>query len=215
VPRRGFRALVSDEEWAELLAAGRHRRYRPGDDLLRQGDPGGYLLALTVGRVQVLRTEADGGRVFLELRAAGDIVGEMAARGSGLRNATVSALDACEAQLVSVAAFDRLPTARMLTDYVVGKIDASLPWRVQLANFKPLPKIARLLAEIVALAGPELTDPRLIPLSQQEIADALGIVRSSVAGVVADLRRDGVLGPGPRLTVLDREELLRRTSNQV
>jgi CRP/FNR family transcriptional regulator, cyclic AMP receptor protein len=214
VSHSGFRTLVGGEQWTALLAAGSPRRYRPGTELLRQGNPGGYVLALTAGRVQVVRTEEDGSRLLLELRAAGDLVGEMAARGSGVRNATVVALDDCYAHQVPVEVFDRLPAARSLTDYLVSKVNASLPMRVQLTHFKPMPKIARLLAEVIALAGPELADPRLVPLTQREIADALGIVRSSVSSVLAELRRDGVLGPGPRLTVLDRAALLRHTSIQ-
>lgn len=212
MPRGGFGSLLSDEQWSTLLDAGIPRAYRPGEELVRQGAPGGFVLVLRSGRVQVLRTEADGSRLLLEVRAAGDLIGEMAARGSGLRNATVIAVDRCHAQQVPVAAFDQLPAATLLSDYIVSKIDQHLPVRVQLAHFKPPQKVARLFAELIALAGPEVADPRLIPLSQQEIADALGLSRSSVAAVVADLRRDGVLGPGPRLTVLDRDRLLHHTS---
>jgi CRP/FNR family transcriptional regulator, cyclic AMP receptor protein len=217
VPRGGFRALVSDEEWAALLAAGHPRQYPRGKELVRQGFSGDYLLALTHGRVQVLRSEAGGEQnLLVALRAGGDLIGEMAAHGGGgVRSATVVALDDCRAHTVSVEAFDRLPAARKLTDYVVLKLSESVPFRVQLVHFKPQQRIARLLAELVALAGPELTDPRLIPLSQEQIATALGVARSSVSSFVADLRRDGVLGPGPRLTVADPERLLHYTSERV
>lgn len=184
---------------------------------MRQGYAGEYLLALTSGRVQVLRSEQGGEqRLLVALRAAGDLVGEMASHGGGgLRSATVVALDDCYAQYLTVAAFDRLPAARKLTDYVVLKLSESVPYRVQLVHFKPPQRIARLLAELVALAGPELADPMLIPLSQEQIATALGVARSSVSAFVAELRRDGVLGAGPRLVVADPERLLRYTSERV
>jgi CRP-like cAMP-binding protein len=212
VPVGGFRTLLSDEQWSALLAAGRPCRYRPGEELVRQGDPGPFLLVLRAGRVQALRTEEDGSRLLLEIRAAGDLIGEMAARGSGVRNATVVAVDECFAQQLPVAVFDRLPAAAKLPDYLVSKINQRLPVQVNLMHFKPMQKVARLFGELVALAGPELADPRLIPLSHQEIAYALGLSRSSVAAVVTELRNEGVLGPGPRLTVLNRNALLRRTS---
>lgn len=215
MPVGGFRTLLSDDQWSTLLTSGFPRTFRPGDELVRQGAAGGFVLVLRSGRVQVQRAEADGSRLLLEIRAAGDLIGEMAARGSGVRNATVVAVDTCHAQQVPVAAFDRLPAAALLPDYIVSKINQHLPVRVQLAHFKPPQKVARLFAELVALAGPELADPMLIPLSQQEIADALGLSRSSVAAVVADLRREGVLGPGPRLAVLDRDGLLRHTSTVI
>ncbi|MBB5894109.1 CRP-like cAMP-binding protein [Kutzneria kofuensis] len=184
---------------------------------MRQGYSGGYLLALTGGRVQVLRSEQGGEqRLLVALRAAGDLVGEMAAHGGGgVRSASVVALDDCYAHYLTVEAFDRLPAARKLTDYVVLKLSESVPFRVQLVHFKPPQRIARLLAELVMLAGPELADPMLIPLSQEQIATALGVARSSVSSFVADLRREGVLGPGPRLTVADPERLLRYTSERV
>lgn len=215
MPVGGFRTLLSDEQWSTLLDAGVPHTYRPGEELLRQGDPGGFVLVLHTGRVQVLRTESDGSRLLLEIRAAGDLVGEMAARDSGVRNATVVAVDRCHAQRVPVATFDRLPAAALLPDYFVSKINQHLPVRVHLAHFTPTQKVARLFAELIALAGPELADPRLIPLSQHEIAEALGLARSSVAAVVGELRREGVLGPGPRLTVRDRDGLLRHTSTKM
>jgi CRP-like cAMP-binding protein len=183
---------------------------------MRQGFAGDYLLALTSGRVQVLRSERGGEQSLLvALRAAGDLVGEMAAHGGGVRSATVVALDECHAQYLSVEAFDRLPAARKLTDYVVLKLSESVPFRVQLVHFKPQQRIARLLAELVALAGPELARPMLVPLSQEQIASALGVARSSVSAFVADMRKDGVLGPGPRLTVADPQGLLDYTSERV
>ena len=216
MPQGGFRALISDEEWAALVAAGHPRQYPRGTELMRQGYAGDHLLALTGGRVQVLRSEQGGEqRLLVALRAAGDLVGEMAAHGGGLRNATVVALDDCYAQQLTVAAFDRLTAARKLTDYVVLKLSESMPLRVQLAHFKPPQRIARLLAELVALAGPELADPMLIPLSQEQIAVALGLARSSVSAFIAETRRNDVLGPGPRLTIADPERLLRYTSEQV
>lgn len=217
MPRGGFRALVGDEQWAALLAAGHPRQFPRGTALVRQGLSGDYLFALTHGRVQVQRSEAGGEQnLLVALRAAGDLIGEMAAHGGGgVRSATVVALDDCEAHTVSVEAFDRLPAARKLTDYVVLKLSESVPFRVQLVHFKPQQRIARLLAELIALAGDELADPTLIPLSQEQIAAALGVARSSVSAFIADLRREGVLGPGPRLFVADPERLARYTSERV
>jgi CRP-like cAMP-binding protein len=44
---------VSARAWARLLAAGFERRYASGQILIRQGDPGAYVLALLDGRVKV------------------------------------------------------------------------------------------------------------------------------------------------------------------
>ncbi|MFI9384679.1 Crp/Fnr family transcriptional regulator [Kutzneria sp. NPDC052558] len=204
--------MSDEQQWSELLDAGIPRRFRAGEELVRQGDAGGFLLVLRAGRVKVLRTEADGSRLLLAIRGAGDLIGEMAASDPCGRNATVVAVDECFAHQLPVTTFNRLPAAARLMDYIVSKFNQRIPVQVNLAHFRPMQKVARLLAELVALAGPEVADPRLIPLSQQEIADALGLSRSKVADVVSVLRAEGVLSPERRLTVLDRDGLLHHTS---
>ena len=187
------------------------RVYPPGSRLFQQGDPGSVVLALVSGRVKVLGTEPDGGQLLITLRGAGDLIGEVAARQLSKRTATVETIDRCTARVLSVDRFNaflsRYDGHPILTDYLVTKLSQTVPYQVELVHFGPERKIARLLLEVVALADRSSTNPSQVPFSQQEVADALGLARSTVALHLHRLREIGALQAGPRLVVSDLDML--------
>ncbi|MCA1184975.1 MULTISPECIES: Crp/Fnr family transcriptional regulator [unclassified Saccharopolyspora] len=206
----GFRALLGDRRWAALVGSGVRRNHRAGEYLLRQNDRGGHLFALISGRVKVL-AGLDGSQVLLSLRGAGDLVGEMAARGNSRRMASVQALDACTSCVLKRAEFDRFlhdhGAHGLLSDYLVGKLSETVPYQVQQFHFGPLQRVARLCFEVHSLADARQPDRARIPFSQEALAQALGMARSTVAEQIAVLRSSGALGPGPRLVVDDEHAL--------
>ncbi|MBE1496776.1 CRP-like cAMP-binding protein [Amycolatopsis lexingtonensis] len=208
---RGFRALLGDDRWTGLLEYGVEQVYPPGRCLFRQGDPGSAVLALVSGRVKVLGAEPDGGQLLITLRGAGDLIGEVAARRLSKRTATVETIDHCTARVLSVDRFNaflnRHDGHSVLTDYLVTKLSQTVPYQVELVHFSPERKIARLLLEVVALADRSSANPHHIPFSQREVADALGMARSTVALHLQRLREIGALRSGPRLAVSDLDTL--------
>ncbi|GAA2993218.1 Crp/Fnr family transcriptional regulator [Actinokineospora diospyrosa] len=192
-----FRTLVGARVWAAVVAAGTAREYARGEVLLRQGEPGGYALALVRGRVRVVL--ADG--LLVSLRSAGDLVGELAAAGVG-RTASVVALDRCTACHVSARVLDAV-AGGAVGEYLRQKLVATVE-QVSLARLGSRTRVARLLLAVVDLG--EAGDRR-VPLSQEAVARALGMARSTVAEHIADLRRHGALRDGPRLVVADRDLL--------
>lgn len=207
--------MLGDDRWRQLRELGTLRSYRPGGSLLREGERGGFLLVLTSGRAKVLGGTEEGGSVLLSLRAAGDLVGEMATA-SGVRSATVEAIDRCTACYVPRESFEhflhRHEVQGVFADYLASKLSETVPYQVQQVHFGPGQRLARLLVELVALAGPELPDPLRIPLSQGALASALGMARSTVAERIAEFRAGGALAPGPRLRVDDLNALARHAS---
>jgi CRP/FNR family transcriptional regulator, cyclic AMP receptor protein len=211
--RRGFQELLGDQRWQALLSVGTLRSYRPGSFLLRQGDEGGFLLALTSGRVKVLARDEDGAEVLLALRGPGDLVGEMTRRSTAKRTATVQAIDRSTARYLPTVLFDHFLSGHhahgAFSDYLIAKLSETVPYQVQMVHFTPRQRIARLLLEVVALASPDQPDPLRVPFSQEALAGALGLARSTVAGRITELRRAGVLAAGPRLVVADLRALAR------
>lgn len=207
---RGFKALLGADWWQALQGRGTLRSFRPGSFLLRQGDEGGFLFALSSGRVKVLAASADGSEALLAFRGAGDLVGEMA-QNSGLRTATVQAIDRCTAQHIPAPAFHEFLAEHgaqgLYADYLISKLSETVPHQVQRVRFSPLQRLSRLLLEVLALADDAQADPMRIPLSQEALANALGLARSTVAEQIAELRRTNTLAPGPRLVVADRRRL--------
>ena len=204
---RGFRTLLGEHKWHQLLSQGRERVHPPGSCLFRQGDPGSAVLALVSGRVKILGAEPGGGQLLITLRGAGDLIGEIAARRASARTATVEAIDRCTTRHLPIERFnaflDQHDGHEVLSDYVLSKLSQTVGYQVELVHFRPERKIARLLLEVVALADEASQDPRRIPFSQREMADALGMARSTVAHHLQRLRETGALHAGPRLTVAD------------
>ncbi|UOZ02530.1 Crp/Fnr family transcriptional regulator [Amycolatopsis sp. WQ 127309] len=208
---RGFRALLGESRWSSLLESGANRVYPPGSRVFRQGEPGSTVLALISGRVKVLGGERDGGQLLITLRGAGDLIGEVAARRLSARTATVETIDTCTVRVLSGDRFNAFLSEHdghsVLTDYLVTKLSQTVPYQVELVHFSPERKIARLLLEVVALADRAATNPDQVPFSQQDIAEALGLARSTVALHLQHLRKLGALRPGRRLEVSNLETL--------
>jgi CRP-like cAMP-binding protein len=75
--------------------------------LMKQGDPPGALYAILRGRVKVFLTDADGQECVVDVRGAGQYVGEMALDGAP-RAASVKAIEPCEVAEIPRAEFTTL-----------------------------------------------------------------------------------------------------------
>ncbi|MFI5733676.1 Crp/Fnr family transcriptional regulator [Kribbella sp. NPDC051587] len=205
-----FQDLIGPSAWQLLLAEGTLRSYRPGQTILRQADPGGFLFALDHGRVKLLATAEDGAQLLLTVRGAGQLLGELAGA-EGHRTATVEALDRCTAHYLSIARFERFLAKHGLTQefhrYVTGKFDQAVSRQVDLAHRSALRRIARLLHDTVVLAPTTAANPQRVPFTQEELAGSLGLARSTVADQLTTLRASGALTRGPHLVVADLEKL--------
>lgn len=206
-----FQTMIGPAHWQALLAAGTLRSFQPGRLILRQGDPGGFLLALEAGRVKLLARAADGAQLMLTVRGGGHLLGELASEDSGRRTASVEALDRCTARHLSRADFERFLARHHLEatfrQYVTDKFEQAVGRQVDLAHRQSVRRIARLLYDLVQVAPADLVDPMVIPFTQEGLATSLGLARSTVADQLARLRQSGALGPGPHLVVADLARL--------
>jgi CRP/FNR family transcriptional regulator, cyclic AMP receptor protein len=199
-PERGFRGRVSATVWARLVQAGRRCEYRAGEWLIRRGEPGGWLLTLVAGRVTVRFADADGVEVVLAVRGPGDLLGEFSRLDSGPRSASVRAMEPCIGYVIWEPRFAELVRQHrldaVLDTYVLTKIRESTAPTWQLARYRPARRLAQLMTAVIDAAGPDHPRPHVVPMSQEELAAALGLARSSVTPVLADWRRDGVIRTG-------------------
>lgn len=193
-----------------LGAVASTRSFRRAEYLLRQGDRGGYVFALTAGRVQVTALGRDGQQLLQAVRGPGDLLGEMSLEPEARRSASVIALDPGTAWYVSARSFRRFLDAERahdaLRDYLIAKLSETVPYQLQLVHFTPRQRIARLFLDLIMRADDSPQAMR-IPFSQTAVATALGLARSTVAEQIGILRELGVLAPGPRLVVVNVERL--------
>jgi len=190
----GLGSLLPQEAWQALLASGAVRRFEKGEVLMRQGEPGSYVFLLAAGRVKVARVDANGNEFLLAVRGVGDIVGELAVLGGGMRSATVTALVPCITYVLSAGAFLRIIRERrieqILLRYLIARHRESDDARAELAGLNATQRVGRVMLRFACVAGGEQPD---LGLSQEELAAAAGLSRASVTAALATLRRRGLV----------------------
>ncbi len=109
---RGLKLLagLSASQLENVSSRLKAARFRQGEAIVREGEPGEDLYFLESGRVQVVRGHGAEATVLDEL-GAGDLFGEMALLTGNPRSATVTALSEVNVWALSRADFDDLVTA--------------------------------------------------------------------------------------------------------
>ena len=209
---QGLGAELPPDAWSALLQAGPARRFRAGDVLLRQGEPGTHVLALTAGRVKAVRSELDGTEILLAVRGPGEVIGVIAVMDGGARSATVTAMEPCVTYVLSAERFRGFLSAPAwqghLLRHVLARHREGDAVRAELAAMATLPRVARAL---LRYASPRPGGGRQLPeigLSQRELALSVGLSRSALAADLAELRRRGLISTGrERIEIRDAHGL--------
>ncbi|MFI9024898.1 Crp/Fnr family transcriptional regulator [Streptomyces sp. NPDC053560] len=178
-----------------------------GDALISEGDRAQELVVLHQGLVKVT-AQLDGGRVLLmDMRIAGDVVGELAAMDLGPRSATVTACGEVVATVVPqhelrpfLLAHPEVSLA--LNRVLCGRLRRSDRWRLEFGGYPVLVRLARVLVELAVTYGrQERKSVRIdVNLSQSEFAALTGSTTNTVHKALAQLRKDGLVITGIRRT---------------
>jgi CRP-like cAMP-binding protein len=184
--------------------------------MLRQGDPGTHLLAITEGLVKVVRREEDGGTILLAFRGPGDLLGEMAVFGQGERVADVVALRSCRAVVLEARGFREFAERRGLVmglmRQTLARLRESDLSRAELLTLPAHTRLARTLVRLAELTGPApagAAPSRLTGLTQEELAQAVGVTRNAVVEALRELREAGVVETARRAVVIQDMGVLR------
>jgi CRP/FNR family cyclic AMP-dependent transcriptional regulator len=214
-----FLDALTEEEAADLHAAGRRRAYGPGVTLFHEGDDSGPVVVLLGGRVKVATVGGGGREAIVAVRGPGDLIGELSAIDGGPRSATVTTLEPAEVLLVPGSAFAallerHLRIALVLLRMVAGRLRYADSQQAQFATQDVVGRVAARLLELGDRFG-VAEDGRLVielPISQEELAAWTGSSREAVSKALQQLRALHVLETGrKRITVLDAEALRRRS----
>lgn len=158
-------------------------RFEPRDVLLRQGDTTQHVHVVLAGCVKIVRSESDGSRAILTLRAAGDVVGDLAAVDLQPRSATVTALTTTVTRLVTGPQFRRFLTrpafAVGFATYTVSRLRTSDAQRTALAVLPVRERLARALIQLDRESRRADGRPAF-RLSQAELAELVGASRNAV-----------------------------------
>ncbi len=205
-------AGLGDDEARAVLAAANRRRFKRGEVVFHEGDPGDTFHLLAKGRVAVRMTTPGGDVAMLSVLGPGDGFGEQAILDPhSRRTATVAALEPTETLALGGTAFDDLrrthpEVERALVSYL-GRLVRDLSTRLAEALYVPADK--RVLRRVLDLD--ELYGGGIVPLTQEDLATLAGTTRPTANRALQGAVDAGcvTLGRG-RLAVVDRDALAQR-----
>ena len=215
----GFLAALDDRERSDLLERGGRRRYRRGAVVFHEGGGSDEIVVVLAGRVKVSTVTADGKEVVLAFRGPGDLLGELSAIDGEARSATVGALEAVEAAILTANDFRAFLSAHprvaiLLLEMLARRLRDADRKRVEFGAHDTLGRVAARLVELAERYGEPVTGGVRItlPLSQEELAGWTGSSREAVGKALHALRGLGwVRTERRRITVLEMEPLRRRS----
>ncbi|MFE2032836.1 Crp/Fnr family transcriptional regulator [Streptomyces scopuliridis] len=207
--------MLSDEAWRELLGQGTTRTFRERSVMLRQGSAGTHLLALTDGLAKVVCREPGGVVTWLAFRGPGDLLGEVSVFNGTPRTAEVVSLTPCTAVVLEAERFRRFVERRgLVVDLMrqaLSRLRESDAHRTELLTLPVVVRLARALLRLVELTAPgaESDVVRLTGLSQEEIAQAIGVTRNAAITGLQRLRESGAVETARRAIVIKDMKVLR------
>ncbi len=186
---------------ARLASGIRIRRFRRGEVLFHQGDPGDALFILTTGAVKILLPSEAGDEAILATVRPGEFFGELALLDGAPRSATAVALEPTETLVLSRDRFRELIATEAgardaLLAVLAGEL-RRLTRHVEELHF--LDMTGRLAARLARLAdeagvpGDGGTIRLDGPPTQGDLAAMIGATRQSVNKVLGTFVDDGLI----------------------
>lgn len=193
------------------------KRYRRGQPIFHQGDPGDALYILIDGAVAVVMSSEDGDRMVLATLRPPDVLGEIALLDGGLRSAGAEAVEETEAYMLSRATFlDLIREHPPLVDQLLRALGALVRRLSEQASdfvFLDLPgRVAKVLLRLAAEAGAEHDGaPLEITVNQARLAEMAGGSRQSINQILQGMSGRGWIEiRGRQLLICAPGELRRR-----
>ena len=179
------------------------RRAPAGEDIVCEGEAPASISLLIEGLACRYRTMSDGRRQIMGFLIAGDLVDTYAFT-VGVMDHSVSALTNCRLLLapnprVSETLGQHPAVGQALWADSMADSAMTREWLVGLGRRSAYSRIAHLLCEVVArMKAVGLTDGSVcdLPLTQQELADSLGLSLVHVNRVLQRLRASGLVSLG-------------------
>jgi CRP/FNR family cyclic AMP-dependent transcriptional regulator len=207
-----FRGLSTDV-LRRLATESRHRRFRAGEVIFYQAEPGSTCHIVVRGRVRVLLVGEDGRELAVRILGPGEIFGEMALLEDLPRSASVEALEKTETlELHRDVLLYSLRTSPALALSLLRDLSARLRYLTEqaegLASLTVAERLMRQLRQLAEWSGiPVPGGVRIVPpMTQQELAALIGTSRESVNRALVRLRRQGKLRlDGGWIVLLDGE----------
>ncbi len=225
---RALCSAVSEAAAADLRRITHHKRVPAGQVIYSDHQGLSWLAVISSGVVKLVKSQRDGRQQIVGLHFPGDFVGRPHTTNHNLVAEATTTLDLC---CFSKVAFEDLmqkhpSLERALLRRALDDLEASREWMFLLGRKTAREKLASLLGTIAARLvaapataspkspGPKSAEPKCsvqfdLPLSRNEIADALGLTIETVSREMRALKTDALISTAGRrsLTVHDLDAL--------
>ena len=177
------------------------RHYRPGEFIFHMGEQADRLYFLDQGIVKVTMVSLDGRERILDVISKGNMFGESSLSDEKSRTVAAQSLNVVTVRTMSVEAFTRLMVTRpnFCLNFARHLMDLQRRTQVRLHAQMQVDRGVRLLAVLLDLGercGQRTDDHCTLPaeLTQGELAQMVGLNRSTVSVLLNFYRRIGILG---------------------
>ena len=207
---------LPEEERRALRAASRRRRFRKGETIFHEGDPGDTLHVIDAGHVAIRMGTTLGDIVTLTVLGPGDSFGEQALLSEDARRtASAVSLDAVQTLALAGSEFrdlrQRLPAVdRFLVDVLAAQVRRLSSHLVESLYVDADTRIVRRLAALVETYRAERGEV-VVPVTHGDIASMAGTTRPTASRALKALEEEGlvVIGRG-QMSVPDPDRLAAR-----
>jgi len=204
------------ERIAELAA---RRAYSNGEIVFSQGDAGDALYGVVTGRIRISAGAADGREIFLNIIEPGDTFGEIALLDGGSR--TAAAVATMDSELVSIrrehflAVLEREPRVALELLRLCGERLRWTSGQVEDAALLDVPaRLAKRLLSLVHMHGQQAPNRVTLRISQEELANFLGVSRQVVNQYLQGWKRHGWVDVGRGSVTVLNEAALRNVAQE-
>jgi CRP-like cAMP-binding protein len=196
----------------------RRRRFRRGEVIMHQGDPGDSLHVVASGAVKIVLPSAEGEEAIIATLRPGDFFGELALLDGAPRSATATSLEQSEMLVLPRAVFmdllDNLPGLRDALLAGLARELRRLTGHVEELHFLDLAgRLAMRLTRLATEAEPDAEGSVRLdwPYTQSDLAAMIGGTRQSVNRLLSQLVDEGLITiEHDALVVTDINRLARR-----
>lgn len=207
----GLFRMLDDEQLRQVHALLKEQRFRKGEIIFSQGDPGNCLFIITAGRVRIYLVSPDGREVTLRIFGPDASFGEFAVLDGAPRSGAAAAMSDVTTLILQREDFMALLKQNFtLVQHVIGMLTERLRYTTnnyeQLAFLSVPGRVAALLLQLAESSG--LPDPVRLSYTQQEIADFASTTREWVNRALREFAELGLVrNERGAVVVLDRRGL--------
>jgi len=210
---------LTDADREALAAAVARRRYRKGDIVMQKDEPGHALFIVERGSVRIYVPSAQGNDLILAVLGPGDFFGDLSLLDGRPRSASAAVSTDTTLLMLErsdfIALITRRPAAAMaVLEAVAGRLRETDEMASDLAFLDVAGRLAKRLLDLASAYGVERGSGVLIdlPVTQEELANMIGVTRESVNRTISDFRALGLISnQGRRIVIRDADGLRRRS----